>query len=110
VLASLVYNTRKEIDGSILNARLVHEPHPNPNAKFGTESHPWSLSEYHSVRDYIYDFATNPVELLRSWNCRIYPQRRINVVYKVREWGREAAHSWEKTTVFGYPIWILASS
>ncbi|MGE0280186.1 MAG: hypothetical protein AB7P20_06180 [Rhizobiaceae bacterium] len=109
VLSALVFNTRKEIDQSILNMQLRHEPHPNPYAKFGTESHPWSLSEYHSVREHIYEFATNPAELLRSWNCAVYPERRISVVYKVREWGRDSAHSWQKTTVFGYPLWIFAA-
>jgi hypothetical protein len=109
VLSALVYNTRKEIDESILNARLMHEPHPTPDAKFGTEHHPWSLSEFHTVRNHIYDFAVDPVDLLKSWNCEVGWQRRVSVVYKVREWGRDAAHGWQKTTVFGYPIWIFAS-
>jgi hypothetical protein len=110
VLSALVYNTRNEIDDSVLGEELPRLPRQNPNAEFGTETHPASLYEHQNVKDYIYEFATNPIELLRSWRCRIQPDRRVRVVYKVREWGRDDAHHWEKITVFGYPIWIFASA
>lgn len=107
LLCALVYNTRKEIDDSIIGARLPHEPHPNLYVQFGTPDHPWSLSEYHSVRQYIYDFAKDPTSLLKSWNCPVSLERGINVVYKVREWGKDP--NLQKTTVFGYPVWIFAA-
>ena len=108
VLSALVYNTRAEINGSIINKYLPNSEHPNTYAQFGTDDHPWSLSEFHNVKPYIYQFAINPSRLLNTWGCTTYAERPIRVFYKVREWGREAAAGWEKTTVFGYPIWIFA--
>ena len=110
VLTSLIYNTRKYIDETFLGDMMPKLPKNNPHIVFGTDSHPTSLYEHQNVRDHIGEFANIPVELLQSWNCKVVSERRIKVVYKVREWSREEANSWQKTSVFGYPIWIFAST
>ena len=94
---------------SIIADKFPLLPRDNPYAVYGTEKHPASLFEYQNVKRYIYEFAVNPFSLLEAWGCSLQMERRIRVLYKAREWGHEAAHHWDKTTIFGYPIWIFAA-
>jgi hypothetical protein len=107
LLQSLIYYTRSQKLRTLLDEHVPNDPHPNSYARF--DGKPASLAEYHNVRDHAYDFATSPVQLLSSWGCLQGSPRRVEVMYRIREFGRESAHSWERVTVFGYPIWITAT-
>jgi len=104
LLQSLIYYTRSRQTRTLLDDHIPDDPHTNPYARF--DDRPASLSEYHNVQSHAYEFATDPVSLLQNWGCLVSPSRRIEVLYRIREWGRESAHGWRRVTVFGYPIWI----
>lgn len=108
VLAALIYGARTLIDRSILSAQFAHQPPPELG-KFGTKTHPWSYTEHRTVSRYMAEFAADPVNTLKSWDCNVDLERRIHVVYKVREWGREKEKP-HRTTTFGYPLWIFAAA
>ena len=104
VLQSLVYFAREQLRSTVMSLHIPDEPHPNPYAKFDSKLP--SLAEYHNVKDYAWQFVTNPVQLLREWGCAISPPRDVEVLYRIREFGRDSSHHWERVTIFGYPIWI----
>ena len=62
----------------------------------------------HNVQKYAHDFSRDPVALLHGWGCLVRVARQIEVVYRIQEFGRDSADSWERVSVFGYPIWIIA--
>jgi hypothetical protein len=109
LLVSLVYYARAEIDRSAMSKFIGIDPPPNPYAKFGTDSHPYSLQEWQNAKDYLYEFIDNPVALLRKWGSEVSAPRRIETLYRVREWGPEAARSGADISIFGYPLWILSA-
>jgi hypothetical protein len=106
VLQSLVFYTRKKMAETVFSTHIPNNSHPNPYTSF--EGMPDSLEEYHNVEPFCWDFVTNFPTLLTSWGCLISPPRKIETLYRIREYGRDATNSWQVTTVFGYPIWITA--
>lgn len=106
LLQSLAHYTRSHQLRTLFDDHVPNDPHPNPYARF--DGKPDSLAQYHNVEKFAYDFATNPVALLQSWDCLPGTARTIDVLYRIREFGRDSAHSWQRVTVFGYPIWIVA--
>jgi hypothetical protein len=106
LLQSLVHFTRSKLRATILSEVIPDERHPNPYASF--EGKPPSLSEYHNVQPFCYEFVTDPFPMLERWGCRVSSDRRIRTLYRIREIGRESAHSFQRATVFAYPIWILS--
>jgi hypothetical protein len=109
LLQSLVHYARREISLSEAGGDIPDEPHPNPYAKFGTEHHPYSLEQIHNIRNCLYDFIENPIELCGRWKSIISDPRHIETIYRVREWGPESAKSGSDISVFGYPLWILSA-
>jgi len=108
VLQSLVYYTRKKMTETVLGTYVPNDPHPNPYTSF--EGKPSSLAEYHNVQPFCWDFVTDSRKLLTQWGCLVSQPRKIETLYRVREYGRDSTNSWQVTTVFGYPIWITADS
>jgi hypothetical protein len=106
LLQSLVFYTRKKMAETVLGSHVSNEPHPNPYATF--DGKPDSLSEYHNVQEFCWDFITDFPPLLTRWGCLVSPPRQIETLYRIREYGRDSTSSWVVTTVFGYPIWITA--
>jgi len=107
LLQSLIYYTRSRQLRTLLDEHVPNDSHPNRYARF--DGKPASLAQYHNVHDYAYEFATDPVRLFTSWGCLPGASRSIEVMYRIREFGRDSAHSWSRVTVFGYPIWITAA-
>jgi len=105
LLQSLIAYTRSRSQTTLLDKYVPNEPHPNPYASF--ENKPPSSREYHNVKNFCYEFAMNPAALLGSWGCLVRTSCRIETLYRIREWGRDAANSWTTPSVFGYPIWII---
>lgn len=56
--------------------------------------------------DFLYKFITSPDDLLRQWGCLLSLPREITSLYKVREFGAEAANDFKTISTFGYPIYI----
>lgn len=106
VLQSLVYFTRGLIERTALNEAFRYTPHPNPYANFDDKAP--SLGEFHNVRAHIFEFLTNMEAFVRYWGCLVSTPRNVEVLYRVREYGREAGTTWHTLSVFGYPIWIIA--
>ena len=110
VLQSLVYFARAQVRMSILATYISDEDHPNPYAKVN-ETHPPSLvHEFHNVKTFLNDFVKSPVELLTKWGCIVSHPRRVYSLYRVREYGPEAAQSEAKVTTFAYPVYIYSEA
>lgn len=107
LLQSLVYFTRSRLRNSILHGVIPDAPHPNPYASFAGK--PASLAEFHNIKEFCYEFVADPFPLLDGWGCKVSSERAIRTVYRIREIGGDAAHSWRKVTVFGYPLWIVSA-
>lgn len=106
VLQSLVHFARAQRRPGIIDQYVANDAHPNEFAKVD-ESHPPSLVEqYHNVKPLAYDFATDPLSLLKSWRCDISSAMNVEFLYRVREFGPDSAHNWNKVTVFGYALCI----
>jgi|GEM_PF-4056229 len=105
LLQSLVYYTREKMISTPLANTIPNEPHSNPFANF--DNKPASLVEYHNVKSQAYDFINKTDEIIERWNCKIVKETKIKTLYRVREYGNDATSDWKKTTVFGYPIWII---
>lgn len=103
LLQALVYYTRPKFPSTPLAEALPHVDNP-PYIKY--DDRPQSLKEYRSVKDYAYEFITNPEILFDKWKCFVGDEIKIKTLYRVREYGSDSTSSWNKTTVFGYPIWI----
>jgi hypothetical protein len=108
VLQSLVFYTRRKMAETVLVTHIPNNPNPNPYASF--EGKPASLTEYHNVQPFCWDFLTDYSTLLTRWGCLVSPSRKIETLYRIREYGRDSTNSWQVTTVFGYPIWIAADA
>jgi hypothetical protein len=108
VLQSLVFYTRKKMAGTVLGSHIPRKPNPNPFASF--EGKPDSLAEFHNVQEFCWDFVADFTSLLTRWGCLVSPPRKIETLYRIREYGRDATNSWQVTTVFGYPIWITVDA
>ena len=106
LLQSLIHHTRSHHVETLLDDHVSNDPHPNPYARF--DGKPDSLAQYHNVQKYTHDFSRDPVALLHGWGCLVRVARQIEVVYRIQEFGRDSADSWERVSVFGYPIWIIA--
>ena len=109
LLVSLVYYARAEIDASAAAEFVPNDPPQNPYAKFGTASHPYSLQEWQNAKEYLYEFIDDPVGLLGRWKCTTSEPRRIETLYRIREWGPESARSGSDISIFGYPLWIRSA-
>jgi hypothetical protein len=107
LLQSLVHYGRSHRLRTRLDNYVPDDPHPNPYAKF--DGKPDSLAQYHNVKDHAFEFSRAPAGLLREWGCLVSSGRQIEVLYRIREFGRDGAYAWERVTVFGYPIWITAA-
>jgi len=108
LLQSLVHFARSQGRARLL--QVPSDPHPNEFVKID-ETHPPSLiEEYHNVikNNLAYDFVHDPLNLLRSWDAQVGPPRDVDVLYQVREFGRDSTTSWKDTTVFGYALSIQA--
>lgn len=108
LLVSLVAHARNQVTSSLAGFDIPDAPYPNPYAKFGTDTHPETLSQWANAKGSLYDFIANPSTLFARWKCSISQERRIEAVYRVREWGPEAATSNEHVSIFGYPLWIIS--
>jgi hypothetical protein len=66
------------------------------------------VEQYHNVNknNIAYDFYRDPLRLLEAWGCELTPGRNIQGLYRVREYGADAATSWKVVTVFGYALCI----
>ncbi len=105
LLQSLVHYTRSRPQASLLDSYIPNEPHPNAHASF--DGKPDSLQEFHNVKMFCDEFAKRPTPLLQTWGCLIRTPCRIKTLYRIKEWGLEAANSFRSASVFAYPIWII---
>jgi hypothetical protein len=108
LLQSLVHFARKQSRSALFDGTIPDDPNPNPYARVD-DTHPPSLIEqYHNVNrnNIAYDFYRDPLRLLESWGCDLTQGRDIQALYKVREYGADAATSWKIVTVFGYALCI----
>jgi hypothetical protein len=108
LLQSLVFFARKQKRSALLDRIIPNDPNPNPYVTVD-ETHPPSLIEqYYNVNrnNLAYDFYSDPLGLLESWGCELSPVRDIEALYKLREYGADAATSWKIVTVFGYALCI----
>src|SRR5262249_51640615 len=88
LLQSLVYYTRAKLRDTVLAPHLPNLPHPNAYANF--DDKPASLAEYHNVEAYCSEFIRNFGDLLTNWGCEVSPGRRIETLYRIREFGRDS--------------------
>ncbi len=110
VLQSLIHFARSKVRKSILAHQIPDRDQPNTYAKVD-KTHPPSLfHEFHNVKDVLYDFVKSPLDLLREWGCIVSEPRKVYSLYRVREYGPEAAQSFTKVTTFAYPIYIYAEA
>lgn len=106
LLQSLVHFARQQGLSALLDGVIPNDPNPNPYLKVD-ETHPPSLvGQYHNVnhQHIAYDFYRDPLALLESWKCELSPAREIETLYRLREYGADAATSWKVVTVFGYAL------
>lgn len=66
------------------------------------------ITDIMAIPDVGIDFAKNPFDYLQLLGCRPSPRRKIEVLYRVREYGVDDLDqpSWNKISLFGYPIYI----
>ena len=107
ILQSLVFFTRGKIESSVLGVPFESRPHPNPYARFAEK--PPSLGEFHNVKEHVTPFLGDMASFVRHWRCLVSPPRQIDAIYRIREYGREAGTTWQRVSVFGYPIVITAT-
>jgi hypothetical protein len=108
LLQSLVHFARSQGRGRL--PQVPNDPHPNPHVKPDATHTPSLIEEYHNVIQFnlAYDFVHDPLNLLRSWNAQVGTPKTVDVLYQVREFGRDSTTGWKETTVFGYALSIQA--
>lgn len=106
ILQSLVHFARRQARTGVLSIHIPNEPHPNPYVE-EDDAHPPSLiQQFHNIKPFAYDFFVDPEAVLKTWGCELSTGMQITALYKVREYGPEAASGWEAVSTFAYALAI----
>ena len=110
VLQSLVHFSRAQGRAGVIDHFVPNKAHPNEYAKVDATHPPSLVEQYHNVEEFKYDFATDPLCLMKKWGCKIASGRDVNILYRIREFGPDSAHGWNIVTAFGYALVVEDAS
>lgn len=103
LLLSLVTDLHDRIGQTILGARI-------PRSRYETgQQDSDAVPAFSSDLKCFQVFARDPLPTLRRLGCLIGPERRIRVLYRIREFGIADWTRSKRCDIFGYPIVITAA-